>query len=288
MWAIMTFITLMVIAAKPPLYLMLLVLPGWFLPWRVLLRGWYLVALIGSVILVLFLGYFVLWNILERTDSELAVQARQQLRFVSTLEGLSTFLIGASDYPYKASNPLNWCTPLGWLDTDLNDHHLLLLGLSLAVAALLDLIRVCQRPRVPWVPWLADTPASHATGGMVNLSTGKPWHPRIRHWLLNWLVSLALIGIYFLFTWLSLALVMYLTISSYQQIGINGMQVRYLFPVILFALIFPRTIKKREGTAPAEPSGFKGGLLQLSQVLLITLLIARLIQLAIDLQYRYW
>jgi hypothetical protein len=81
---------------------------------------------------------------------------------------------------------------------------------------------------------------------------------------------------------------MYLTISPYQQVGINGMQVRYLFPVILFALIFPRTMKKNEGSAPAEPSTFKAGLLQLGQMLLLVLLIARLIQLAIDLQYRYW
>jgi hypothetical protein len=260
-WAILLVITLAVIAAKPPVYLPLLVLPGWFLPWRKLLRGWTLLALTGALVVGFSVGYFVLWNILERTDPELVRRAKQQLTFVTTSEGISAFLIGAGDYPYNASNPLHWCTPLGWLDTDLSDNHLLLLGLSLGLAALLDLIRACHRP-----------------------SQGIP------HLLLSWLMPLAVIGIYFLFTWLSLALIMYLTISDYQQVGINGMQVRYLFPVLLFALIFPRTLVQRTELAQINGSisSLKATLLQLGQVLLMVLFVTRLIQLAIDLQYRYW
>ena len=155
------------------------------------------------------------------------------------------------EYPTRFFNPACWWEPLGWLDTRLNDLHRKLLWLCLIVAITIDVSRIGL--------WLRRT-GLNAMGDL--------------------LPPLVCSLVHLVFVWWSLALVMYLTITDLQSAGIVGMQVRYMIPVALMFLIWPAT------TLP-ESQRLRYRILW-PALFLVILTVIRAIQLAGDLQYRYW
>lgn len=253
-WWLLLLVSFLVVAAKPPIYLMILFLPAWFLPWQQLRQARYWVpALLGGVAL-LAVGIWYLWYIVDGSGMQLGNEARAQLQYVLTGSGLTQFIQAAMDYPYRFLNPESWFRPLGWLDTNLSGLHMALLWLSFWIAVMLDIGTLFSRLKVTGVqPLLGALPV---------------------------IAGSAVSGI---FVWWSLALVMYLTISGYQSTGIVGMQVRYMVPVIFLFLLWPIACVS-QATIPAKTSG----LVCWAGCLLCIIALVRAGLLALDLQLRYW
>jgi len=252
-WLLLVLISCLVVIGKPPIYLTIFLLPAWFLPWQKVMK---LKVVVPSLIVLAALAYagnWYLWYIIDKEGMGLGEQTRQQLQYVLTGPGLVRFIGAAMEYPTRFLDPQHWWQPLGWLDTNLNDLHRALLWISLIVAVVLDLVR--------WIAWLRS------------VGTQSLWS------LIEPLVGCVA---HLLFVWWSLALVMYLTISDYQSTGIVGMQVRYMIPVALFFLTWPAAVMTDKTPA------LKKSQLLWPAILLFVLAIARAIQLAIDLHYRYW
>ncbi len=254
-------VTLGVVLAKPPIYLVLLVLPLWHLPWRKVLRWQILLPTMIMVFGLAVAAYFMMWKIQDGTSLLQGQGARRQLEYVLTGEGFVQFFLAALYYPQSAFYLPNWWEPLGWLDTDLNDLHRALLWCSAILAVVLDLARSWPR-----------------------LYRGLPecWPQLVK--------SLLVALLHAAFTWLSLALVMYLVISVPQGNSIVGMQLRYLFPVAIFVLVFP-VIVVRDSRQPAYENISCNRQIPmwclLGNAALLILSLLRMMQLAIDLQYRY-
>jgi hypothetical protein len=269
LWLALTIVVLAVILAKPPIYALLLVLPAWFLPWRKIATLPGFLAMLAILYGCFLASYFLLWKTLDRASQTLGEQAREQLRYVSTLEGISQFAGAASEYPWRCGQLASWCEPLGWLDTELSDQHIALISLSLGLAVILDSLR----------------------GGARLLAS-------LRRRYGNLLLALGIVVAHALFTWLCLALIMYLSITPVRADYIVGMQVRYMFPVLFVALVLPSILMqepktddpthgRRNPPVPGLLAQIRWNYFLASQSLMIFFLIARCVQLAIDLQYRY-
>ncbi|MCS7167002.1 MAG: DUF2142 domain-containing protein [Gemmatales bacterium] len=201
--------------AKPPIYVLLFVLPLWATPWRRLpLHSWYgwgLIFALGLglgvlVLVMLWRGYQAMQQV------PVADQFREQLRFLLKEGGWRYFLREPFRHALAIPREIdNWFMPLGWVDTVLHPYHLGFLRGLLYTAALVDLARATlHAPR--WCHWRGCM-----TLGMV-------------------IVYLAVL---ILGTWLLTGVVMYLVVTPPRYPFIYGMQVRYLFPCVLLGLWLP-------------------------------------------------
>lgn len=252
----LTLLVVLVVLAKPPIYAVLLLLPAWYLPRSWIWRWQVGLGLIVGVLLAIIGGYFALWSVVQRTDQTLASDAQRQLQWLLTWPGMQAFGQGLLEYPSRFLNPHYWWAPLGWLDTPLSDLHKNLLWASLLLVVAFDV--------------------------------GRAGRLLLRYWK-EVLISFGLTVLHALFTWVSLGAVMYLTISPFQAIGIVGMQVRYMIPVVLFGLLLPVILVRRgrmaEGVTPANHTRWWW---VLAHGIIVAIAAFRAAQLAGDLQYRYW
>jgi hypothetical protein len=250
---LLTFTCVLVVLAKPPIYAVLLVLPAWYLPWSRLLRWQVVLPLVLAAAAVVVGGYFALWSVLKNTDAGLATDAQKQLQSLLTPAGAANFGLGLLEYPTRFLNPEYWWAPLGWLDTPMSDLHKHLLWACMIMAIAADLVRVGRR---------------------------------ILGWWRELLEGLGFAVLHGVFVWVSLGAIMYLTISPLGSGQIFGMQVRYMIPVVLFGLLMPVALVRRNEPAmsPSPPNSWW----VLVHGVLLTLAVVRAIQLAGDLQYRYW
>lgn len=251
-WIALFFVCCLVVITKPPIYLPILILPAWFLPWSKAFRPAFWIPFLVGLFVLGSVGVWYLWRIVDNEGMALGEQARKQLYYVFTGPGFVQFFQASMEYPTRFLAPSHWWGPLGWLDTNLTELHKALLWVSLSVAFILDIAR--------WINWL------RATG------TASLW---------NLIEPVVVCLLNLLFVWWSLALVMYLTITPYQCDSIVGMQVRYMIPVALLFLAWPATL------LPQSNQTVKPRFLWIV-VLLFILAIARAILLAGDLQHRYW
>jgi hypothetical protein len=92
-----------------------------------------------------------------------------------------------------------------------------------------------------------------------------------------------------LFAALSNSLLFYLMVTPVGADSIAGMQIRHFFPAAIVALFLPAAVIVREAGAAVEPASGSGLLADtVAVVLLPLLLVARNIELAIDLFTRYF
>jgi len=253
LWSLLglTLLCVLVVLAKPPIYAVILLLPAWHLPWSRLLRWQVLLPAALAAAAAMVAAYFILWGVVKKTDDTLATDAQRQLEFLFTSQGLENFGHALLEYPTRFLNPEYWWSPLGWLDTPLSDLHKNLLWASLLLAIVLDL--------------------AHIGRGVA------------RYWR-ELLEGIGLAVLHGIFVWVSLGLVMYLTITPYGESYIVGMQVRYMIPVVLLALTLPASLVRRTASEPNKP---RPGWI-LGYTVLLALTVVRAVQLAGDLQYRYW
>ncbi|HMP16626.1 MAG TPA: hypothetical protein PKD72_06370, partial [Gemmatales bacterium] len=223
-----------------------------FLPWRQVLQPKWLLVLVVLLPLMVSGGLWYLWRIVDDSRMHVGQEARQQLQYVLTPEGIQRFIVAGMEYPLRFLSPACWFGPLGWLDTLIAPLHQHLLWISLSLAVLADGTALVLRLRRTGVTTLGD-------------------------WLEPILGSL----MHALFLWWSLALVMYLTITPYQAESIVGMQVRYMIPAMLFFLIWPVGLWS---TIQATPSRYY----QNACLFLFLMTILRSLFLARDLLFRYW
>lgn len=255
-WSLLMVVSIMVVLGKPPIYLITLMLPAWFLPWRqIIFSRWLVIGLFGAGILAV-AGYWYLWRIVDGTGLKLGDAARQQLQFILTAEGAQRFAFAAMEYPNRVLHPKFWFSPIGWLDTILNPVHMYLLWISLVLAFLVDGYRVAS-----WI--------YHAEGRQI----------------LRLVVSLGMTVLHGVFMWWSLALVMYLTITPLGEDGIVGMQVRYMIPTLLVLLVWP-VVVARDWKLPVASRSVN--VKRWVGLMLLCLSIIRSWQLVMDLIQRYW
>lgn len=254
-WSLIALIvvSLLVVAAKPPIYLGVLLLPAWFLPWSRLLKPLPIFVMLVCITLSLAAGMWYLWRIVDDSRMHMGDEARTQLKYILTTEGIQQFIGAAMEYPHRVLNPAYWFEPLGWLDTLLSPQHLLLIWISLGIAVSVDVFHFIRRTRSLGCWSLMD--------------------------LLEPLVG-SIASAFFI--WWSLALVMYLTITPYQAAGIVGMQVRYMVPAMLCFLLWPLGRWQVPTTFP------KTNYYGIACLLLLLLGLFRAISLSYDLYTRYW
>ncbi|MFT3882133.1 MAG: DUF2142 domain-containing protein [Gemmatales bacterium] len=251
-WLALFLVCCLVVITKPPIYLPILLLPAWFLPWSKAFRPAVWIPSLLGVIVLGTVGFWYLWRIVDGEGIALGEQARKQLYHVFTGPGFVQFFHASMEYPHRFLNPSYWWGPLGWLDTNLSELHVALLWVSLIIAFSLDVVR--------WVNWMI-------VRGFTSL------------WNLIEPIVVCLLNL--LFVWWSLALVMYLTITPYQCDSIVGMQVRGHDSRRPLFFAWPATL------LPQSNQTVKPRYLW-AVVLLLVLGIARAILLAGDLQHRYW
>ncbi|HQR07908.1 MAG TPA: DUF2142 domain-containing protein [Gemmatales bacterium] len=198
-WLALFLVCCLVVITKPPIYLAMLILPAWFLPWSKLLRPTIWIPSLLGFIVIAALGLWYLWHIVDSEGMALGEQARKQLHYVFTGPGFVQFVHAAMEYPHRFLNPSYWWGPLGWLDTNLAELDRALLWVSLIVAFILDIVR--------WINWLRAQVLSS---------------------LWNLIEPIIVCILNLLLVWWSLALVMYLTITPSQSDSIVGMQVLVL------------------------------------------------------------
>jgi hypothetical protein len=249
-------VSVLVVMGKPPIYLLTLLLPAWFLPWRRILFSIWMIPGILLLIAGGFVGYWYLWRIVDGTGLQLGEAARLQLEFVLTTEGLHQFAAGAMEYPQRVLRPHYWFGPLGWLDTLISPVHVHLLWISLLLALIADVIQIGR--------WFY-----HA---------GVPQLSRLVFALIAAMLHAS-------FIWWCLALVMYLTISPLQAQCITGMQVRYMIPSVFMFLLWPVIAARDWTTLPyTAPANWKRWL----AMVMLVLAIIRCWHLLMDLIQRYW
>lgn len=252
-WLLLGLVSCLVVASKPPAYLLILLLPAWFIPWSTLRRPRVWLPLALSLAAISAVAFWFLWGLVVKEGQGMSDLVHKQLDYVLTGPGFTQFAISALEYPTRFLVPFSWWEPLGWLDTNLNDLHRALLWLSLIAAVIFDVAR--------WIIWLRTNPIQSL------------WHL---------VTPLLLCMVHLLFVWWSLALIMYLTISDYQATGITGLQVRYMIPVALLFLAWPPACLTSISQMPLTQRPLWPA------ITLLLLAITRVIQLAIDLHYRYW
>lgn len=254
-WLMVWLLCLLVIAAKPPIYALIVLLPLSQLNWKRWLRWQFIVPALAVIIFMAAAGIWLLWRVVDSAGMELGKEARQQLQYLMTGEGIAQFVQAAMEYPGRFLNPSAWCGPLGWLDTNLSPPHLSLLLTSLLIAVGFDL-----------TAWFRQTGS---------------WNEAAFYKLLTSILNVIVMG---LFVWWSLALVMYLTITPYQADSIVGMQVRYMFPVLMALILWPAYRFKTCLTSLSETEQQW----RLPGYVLLFSALCRVIFLAGDLQFRYW
>jgi hypothetical protein len=245
-----------VVLAKPPSYALILALPCWHVPWRRLCRWYYVLPGIAVLMLAAVGGFLLLWRVLDDVSSELGQSARLQLSYLGTAEGLSRFWKASLEYPGRFPFLESWSEPLGWLDTNLGTDHRVLLLSSFWLALIYDLVR-CR----------------------------LAWFQAVRDYAGPLTMSLIVVLMHALFAWLSFALVMYLTISDYQGQSITGMQMRYIFPIALMALLLSAAV-----IPPAAKGSPRRGSVSITAIgnsVMLAFALSRCIQLVADLQFRY-
>lgn len=254
-WSLIALIvvSLLVVAAKPPIYLGVLLLPAWFLPWSKLLKPLPILLMLVCIAVSLGVGMSYLWRIVDDSRMHMGDEARTQLKYILTAEGIEQFIGAAMEYPHRVLNPAYWFEPLGWLDTLLSPQHLLLIWISLGIAASVDVFHFIRRTRSLGCWSLMD--------------------------LLEPLVG-SISSAFFI--WWSLALVMYLTITPYQSTGIVGMQVRYMVPAVLCFLLWP--LGRWQVPTNLPKTNYYG----IGCLLLLLLGLFRTSLLMFDLYSRYW
>lgn len=254
-WSLIALIivSLLVVAAKPPIYLGVLLLPAWFLPWSKLLKPLPILFMLACIAVSLGAGMWYLWRIVDDSRMQMGDEARAQLKYILTAEGIQQFIGAAMEYPHRFLNPAYWFEPLGWLDTLLSPQHLLLIWISLGIAVSVDVFHFIRRTRSLGCWSLMD--------------------------LLEPFVA-SIVSAFFI--WWSLALVMYLTITPYQSTGIVGMQVRYMVPAVLFFLLWP--LGRWQVPTNLPKTNYYG----IACLVLLLLGLFRAISLSYDLYMRYW
>jgi hypothetical protein len=77
-WSLIALIvvTLLVVAAKPPIYLGVMLLPAWFLPWSKLLKPLPILLLLACITLSLVAGTWYLWRIVDDSRMHMGDEAR--------------------------------------------------------------------------------------------------------------------------------------------------------------------------------------------------------------------
>ncbi|MBL8824582.1 MAG: DUF2142 domain-containing protein [Planctomycetia bacterium] len=254
-WITVWLICLLVIAAKPPIYALIVLLPLSELNWKRWLRWQFVVPALAVIMLIAAAGIWLLWRVVDSAGMELGKEARLQLQYLMTGEGIAQFIQAAMEYPGRFLNPSAWCGPLGWLDTNISPQHVSLLLTSLLIAVCFDL-----------AAWFRQSGS---------------WNEAAFYKLLTTVVSVIVMG---LIVWWSLALVMYLTITPYQADSIVGMQVRYMFPVLMALILWP-VHRFKTCLSPVSETQQQW---RLPGYVLLFLALCRVIFLAGDLQLRYW
>ncbi len=256
-------VCLLVVAAKPPVYAALLLLPLVETPLSRIPHKRIVIPLaVTSAIVIAIVGAWIGMGIAGGGNVEHGKDISAQVRSLTTAEGWRTFwnaMVRTFDGRVDLSG---FCQPLGWLDTFLNNHHLTLLYIGAILALLLDLIE--SAPSVPAIVERKKRLAALLAG---------------------------LIAANFVFVAVAVSLVSYITwtLPNHEAAGLVGVQIRYLFPPAILLIFLPLALNQESQGPPDKPSCF--GRLLLNSLALGTfglLLFARHIHLTFDLLARYW
>lgn len=188
-------------------------------------------------------------------------EVEAQIASVQTEVGLHAFGLGYCTVLARLVSVAAWSGPLGWLDTFLDVQHVALIATFGLLAVLLDLER--------FGPRLLDL-----------------WRRRRRRVLaFAGLVVVSAFSITFLNAFL-----FYLMVSPVGGCFIAGTQVRHYFPTAILAFILAAALLREAAPPPTDEPGSRWPRVTetLAVVGLPLLLVARTIELTIDLLVRYW
>jgi hypothetical protein len=212
-------------------------------------------------VLVSLLGVLAVQKVISFGGHDVSSDWNVKLRFLMSLDGLQCFLGACWNRFIRPEAWLEFFHPLGWTETYLNSYHLTLIQISVLLSLLLDSVEI--GPALLLGAWQRKGRAFGIAAFLLGM-------------------SLLLIGIACFF--------LYLSNSPLRSRIILGFQMRYLFPVVIFALFLPLAlVTDNNRNAPNDWIPVEVKILNKSIVICLfpLLFVARLIELVTDLLIRY-